>query len=305
MEIIMNELTYIENILETGNVSSKEIGGVASILTRYLYHEKGMSQTEIVEFMDQFFSKSCSSYNEATWYTSFLKYIRKAKGKPLHKIDFVPITEKEISAISSVKDEKKERLLFTLLCMAKYSNLRNETNNSWVNFENKEIFSQSHIRDSVAKRSLLIFDLKEQGFINNSIKTGNTNIQVTFMDGSSPIVYEVTEMVDLGYQYYLIRRKLSPCYQKGKNLRKCKECGHYFLGTSQSNNEGYCQDCKKKNEEVTVKTRTCMDCGREFPILSKDSRSKRCSQCKAKKKSEYDRIRYQCSKGNSTFPDEI
>lgn len=305
MKIIMNEKKYAEELIEKCSVEKRELTACINILSRYLYHEKGLKQTEIITYLDDFLLQAYPDYNAGKWYPHILSAIRRAKSRPLHKIDFVPITQSEIDTICDLKDEKLERLAFTLLCMAKYHNLRNDTNNNWVNFDSKEIFSQAHIRDSVEKRNKLIYPLKEKGLITNSLKAGHSNIQVNFVDDFSPIIYRVTEMIDLGYQYYFIRRKLSSYYQRGKNLKKCKKCGHYFLGKSKMNNEGYCPDCKKEEEEVTVRTRTCIDCGRTFPVLSKDNRSKRCSQCKTKKKSDYDRIRYLEKKEVSIQSDEI
>lgn len=305
MMIIMNEKKFAEDLIEKCMVEKREVTATINLLCRYLYHEKEMKQAGIISYIDEFLSRAYPDYNAGRWYPNILSAIRRAKGRPLHKIDFIPITRSEVDTISSLKNEKLERLAFTLLCMAKYHNMRNETNNNWVNFEGKEIFSQAHISDSVEKRNKLIYPLKENGLVTNSLKAGHSNIQVNFVDGSSPIIYKVTEMIDLGYQYYLIRRELSSYYQRGKNLKKCKKCGHYFLGKAKSNNEGYCADCRKAEEEVTVKTRTCIDCGREFPILSKDTRSKRCSQCKAQKKSDYDRMRYLGKKKNSSVSAEI
>lgn len=305
MMIIMNEKKFAEDLIEKCMVEKREVTATINLLCRYLYHEKEMKQAGIISYIDEFLSRAYPDYNAGRWYPHILSAIRRSKNRPLHKIDFILVTQSELDTISSLKDEKLERLAFTLLCMAKYHNLRNETNNNWVNFEGKEIFSQAHIRDSVEKRNKLIYPLKEKGLITNSLKAGHSNIQVNFVDESSPIIYKITEMIDLGYQYYLLRRTLSPYYQRGKNLKRCKKCGHYFLGKAKSNNEGYCPSCKKVEEEITVKTRTCIDCGRSFPVLSKDTRSKRCSQCKAQKKSDYDRMRYLRLKRNSASPCEI
>lgn len=49
MKIIINEKKYAEELIEKCSVEKRELTACINLLSRYLYHEKGLKQAEIME----------------------------------------------------------------------------------------------------------------------------------------------------------------------------------------------------------------------------------------------------------------
>lgn len=133
MDLILNEKQYIEKMLELGDCSPKDLGANIALLTRYMYQEK-YTQKEIYNGIEEFASKVDSDFDINNWYSFIDKCIGKAKKRDLLSIDYIPITQKELDTIKEIKNPARERLAFTLLVIAKFNNLKSETNNNWINF---------------------------------------------------------------------------------------------------------------------------------------------------------------------------
>lgn len=133
MDLILNEKQYIEKMLELGDCSPKDLGANIALLTRYMYQEK-YTQKEIYNGIEEFASKVDSDFDINNWYSFIDKCIGKAKKRDLLSIDYIPITQKELDTIKEIKNPARERLAFTLLVIAKFNNLKSETNNNWINY---------------------------------------------------------------------------------------------------------------------------------------------------------------------------
>lgn len=78
----------------------------------------------------------------------------------------------------STTGKPMKRLLFTLICLAKYSDLVNSNNGGWVNRTDKEIFRLANVVTPIRRQSLMLNDLREFGYIRFSRKVDNVNINV-------------------------------------------------------------------------------------------------------------------------------
>lgn len=256
-------------MLESKKIDLRAVGACVYMIVRYLYHEKGLRHAGIVKYIDEFMPQAYPYYNEANWYKKITRYVSKAKTHPLVIIPEIPITLAEIGSIRSVNNETKEKLLFTLLCLAKYNNLYKgaEVNNNWVNFQDSVIFSQAKVTGTSTYKDYLIYELKEAGYVTNNIKNSTVNIKVNFVDDESPSVLRITDMHELGYQYLL--------FKGNKSIKKCKACGKYFR--ARYKNVQYCNPCKKK-EPQEFKVINCKVCGNPVTIPIKDNRTTMCQK---------------------------
>ena len=189
-------------------------------------------------------------------------------------IDYIPITQKELDTIKEIKNPARERLAFTLLVIAKFNNLKSETNNNWINYSMDVYFNLARVTCKVDDRPYMIYDLKELGLVEVSKKITRFNIRITFVDNESDPVLKITDMRELGYQY----QNLGP---KSK-IKLCKRCGKPYKVKYSKGGSPYCTDCQNKSAKDETKLITCDCCGKEFIAVSKNNRSVLCSECQQK-----------------------
>lgn len=274
MDLILNEKQYVEKMLELGDCSPKDLGANIALLTRYMYQEK-YTQKEIYNGIEEFASKVDSDFDINNWYSFIDKCISKAKKRDLLNIDYIPITQKELDTIKEIKNPARERLAFTLLVIAKFNNLKSETNNNWINYSMDVYFNLARVTCKVDDRPYMIYDLKELGLVEVSKKITRFNIRITFVDNDSDPVLKITDMRELGYQY----QNLGP---KSK-IKLCKRCGKPYKVKSSKERIPYCSDCQKSKHNKDIKIITCESCGREFFVISKNNRTTLCSTCQYEK----------------------
>lgn len=274
MDLILNEKQYVEKMLELGDCSPKDLGANIALLTRYMYQEK-YTQKEIYNGIEEFASKVDSDFDINNWYSFIDKCISKAKKRDLLNIDYIPITQKELDTIKEIKNPARERLAFTLLVIAKFNNLKSETNNNWINYSMDVYFNLARVTCKVDDRPYMIYDLKELGLVEVSKKITRFNIRITFVDDESDPVLKITDMRELGYQY----QNLGP---KSK-IKLCKRCGKPYKVKSSKERIPYCSDCQKSKHNKDIKIITCESCGREFFVISKNNRTTLCSTCQYEK----------------------
>lgn len=267
MDLILNEKKFVENMIEQGDFNPKDIGYIVSLLVRYLY-QKNKTKKEIYSFTEEFISNTVPDFDINQWYSFIDKCINKAKKRILFEIKCIPITQKELDIIKTAGTPPKERLLFTLLVLAKYNNLKSETNNGWVNYPKELFFKQARVTCRIQERESVLYELKEAGFITVSKKLSHPNIKVNFIDNESSPALSLTDMRELGYQYQQLSNP--------KGYRTCKRCGKLYKIKSSKARSLYCTECKDKEESCGFKTVTCDVCGVEFFVPKKNNRTTLC-----------------------------
>lgn len=267
MRILLNEKEYAEKIIQDGQLGTDEFYSDLFILIKYLYSE-GERKSGILKTL------KLMSVDTDKFYELICKYISRASSRKLVEIDYVPITQNEIDKIREVKNKSKEKLLFTLLIMAKYNNLKSgrNQNNDWVNLEEKEIFKLARVSCNKRDRDKMIYELKEDGYIKNSKKITSLNMQVLFVDNESDPVLKITDMRELGFQY----EELLP----NNKVRRCINCGKPYKLKRGVKRVGLCPLCDELRyaNGKLFKVKQCKICGAEFVCPSGDNRSYLCPE---------------------------
>lgn len=238
--IVLNEREYIEDVMSKNIISNKPSETI-NLMAKY-YKSRGMKRKECFNRIDEYFTRNYKSYNKIKWETVINKYIRDAYDKKytLIEIDKVPITKKEMEVVRKIDNKRLERLIFTMLVIAKFNNLVNPKNNGWVNREDKEVFKIANIRVGKKDQCLLINDLKARELIEFSNKVDNVNSKIKFIkEDDGDVELEITDMRDLGFLY-------SEYIGDGK-FRKCVVCGKMFKQNFKSP-QIYCDVCCKIKE---------------------------------------------------------
>ena len=126
---------------------------------------------------------------------------RHADKYPLIELSGITLFKEELSVVSELQTKMLRKLIFTLLCLAKYGNAINPKNNNWVNFTAKDIFPLANIKTTTTRQSLLINDLWRGGFIGYSNAVDNVNINVKIIrDTGDPELF-ISDFRSLGNQY--------------------------------------------------------------------------------------------------------
>ena len=287
MEKILNEKDYAEKRIE-----NKDIGDnpyiTLGILSRYYYHVKGLKPKNIKPLLFGFLELAYPKWaaSKSSWTKTVENLTKYAYKYPLFESEGIWITEAEFEKVRGIGDKEKEKLAFTLLCLAKFHNQKKPENNNWVNTSVRDIFKMANISCGKKEKARAIGDLIRSGLIRYAKEISNLNIQVLFVDDQSEKVFQIKDLRDLGSEY------LS---QIEGGFIRCEKCGKLLLNNKYKNKK-YCPECAGYQR---VKTRqvVCVDCGKIFTVDSTNRRANRCEDCKRLHIQEYDRKR----KANSVF----
>ena len=275
--IILNETKFAQNILNQ-NFIYDNIKTYINVLVRYFVQKEELSKKDTYLKIDNFLKTHYKKYNYSKWQDYINKQIDLGNKYPLLEIDNVPITKNELQKIQDINNIKLEKLAFTILCLAKFSNLRNDKNNNWVNTSITDIFRMAHINVKSDDKFLLINDLLDKDLIYYNKKTDNTNMCVKFIDNQSDTILQISDFRELGYEYLLYT---------GESYFRCNECG-ILSKQNKIGNKRYCNHCSKY-QPFETKTIQCIDCDKPVEIDSKDNQTVRCAECQHKKQLEYQR----------------
>lgn len=239
MIIILNEKEYVDGVLSDKNMEPSKACLFLSIYARYLYHEKNLRKAGIRKELNLFMENNYPHYNPVDWAANFEKYANKAGKYPLCKCPGVWITAGELKTITEIHDKVLERLAFTLLCLAKFSNFRNPNNNNWVNYTNGEIYSIACINTTAFEKDIKFNKLKELELIEYAKKVNSLNIQVLYIDEDSEKKLFISDFRKLGYEWRLY---------KGEKYIRCATCG--ILVKNTNGKRKYCKDCAENQNKM-------------------------------------------------------
>lgn len=230
-EIILNERQWAEDAIAKKSMGSKPSETIWRI-ARY-YHSAGYKKKEIEGKLEDFLLMCDPSVNIVKWQGMIEYHARNASKYELIEIPEIRVTKREMESISSLNGVLLQRIMFTLLCLAKYGNKINPKNNGWVNRETREIFSMANVIVTVKRQSLLINDLWRAGMIGYSNIVDNVNVYVNIMDDDdTDVALTVSDFRNIGNQYMR--------YIGGEYIA-CENCGIVIKRTSPR--QKYCKEC--------------------------------------------------------------
>lgn len=228
--IVLNERAYAEDALKNLSLGSKPIETLGRI-ARY-YYSMGYKKKEIGGMLEDFMLKCDPTINIVKWQGTIDKQVSSADKYELIDISGIKITQSEMDKIQHIEGKLLQRLMFTMLCLAKYGNEISPNNNNWVNRKDKEIFSLANITITTKRQSLLINDLWRMQYIGYSRVVDNININVKIINNDSPTVLCINDFRNLGNQY------MRYC---GEKYIECECCGKVVKGNH--GRQKYCAEC--------------------------------------------------------------
>lgn len=240
IDIVTNERACAEYAIQSLTLGSKPTETLSRIARYYL--DQGYAKTEIRGLLEDFMLRCDPTLNIVKWQALLDRIVKGAGKYTLIDIDSISITLCEIKKIQAIKSKMLQRLMFTMLCLAKYGNAINSNNNNWVNRKDKDIFSLANVKTTIKRQSLMINDLWIMGYIGYSKVVDNVNINVKIINEDSPVALCISDFRNLGNQY------MRYC---GEKFVECECCG--VLIKCNHGKRKYCTDCAKKiNREKTL-----------------------------------------------------
>lgn len=238
MKIILNEKLYAEDIIENQKIDKKP-SKTLHVLAKY-YFKKNMDAEQVRDNLEMFMVKNYPNYVPARWQMKLdnIVKIEKKNEKPLHEIEYIDVTEKELETIKNINSSRLEKLAFVLLVYAKIFNLLNGNSSNWVNSSTKDIFIDSKINVNTKEQGLMMYKLNSMNLIDVSHKVDCESVKVKYVDNDSDVAIRITDFRCFVYEYMKWR---------GDNVVKCAVCGK-VLERSENNKNKYCKECWKEKK---------------------------------------------------------
>jgi len=197
------------------------------------YHSMGYKRNEIERLLEEFLLRCDPTITLPRWRQAISRCASGAGKYPLIDVRGVTISQREMEQIGRLGGRLAQRLMFTLLCLAKYGNAVNPRNGNWVNRSPREVFALANITVTVNRQSLMINDLWREGYVGYSNIVDNINLNVKILDTEEEDVSVfISDFRNLGNQYMQL---------VGENYMTCQNCGVVVRKTS--NRQKYCQAC--------------------------------------------------------------
>lgn len=237
--IVLNEKAWAQQALTSHQLGKKPSETLLRLAKYYL--AEGCGKAETKRRLATFLLQCDPSASTVAWSDRLERAVKTAVKYPIINIDSVKITEPEIHTIRGIKSKQLQRLAFTLLCLAKYWDILNPSNQHWVNTPDSDIGHMANIKTSVRRYTSLYSQLRDLGLIRFSARVDSLNVQVCFIqDGDTAL--EIRDYRNLGYQY------LRFC---GEPFFECACCGITCkVRSTTGRRQKYCEKCA---EEVKIR----------------------------------------------------
>lgn len=230
MNVILNEKDYAIDAIRYHKLGDNP-DNTLKYVSGYYYSE-GLKKNAIKEKLKEFLLRCDSNVDLYLWEDEIEFYSKTAKNRRLVELDYIPITKKEIELCLSQSRKHAQRLLFVLICLAKFNYYAYGKEEGWVNTKHSEIFKMANIITSTEDQHRLFRALRDSGVIRFSKKVTSLSIAVQCMDLDGDVEIEIMDFRNLGNQL----RK----YQ-GENFIECEGCG--LIVAKKTNNQKYCRSC--------------------------------------------------------------
>lgn len=230
-EIIMDEVLWCEDAIQHPYLSANPAETLGRI-ARY-YYSKGFRRKQLSSRVEDYLSKCDVSINLVRWQGTVDECVKRADKYGLIQISDVPVYRGEMQAIAQLKGSMAQRLMFTLVCLARFANIANPKNNGWVNRDTRSIFKLANVQISISRQDLLLKSLKDAGYITFSRIVDNINMRVEILNDDDEIEMRVADFRNVGFQHSM--------HTGEAKFMVCSNCG--MVIKRYCNAQKYCKTC--------------------------------------------------------------
>ena len=265
-----------------------------TILAKYLRQELKKSEKEIKNGIIKFCNLNYPGFDVDVEYEKINKVMSDCYKTELRSCTPVPITKDEWNNIKKCSTEKNQKLLFSILAVAKFNRLnpvmfleeqdieevvyedtRLRCNETESNLYKLMKITFADVKDKYApygelgKQGLNLIEAVNSNKIKRVLNFGDLNPK------KSDILIEIEDFEKLP-DYFL-------ALQENKRIKYCEDCEKIFIDKSKNNLQRKCCNCKKSEKPNIKERKFCLDCGKE--IHSKyinQEKVQRCEDCQKK-----------------------
>ena len=278
ISMILNEKEYIERVINEGRKKSDNFFVVTKLLCIYYSQEYGYTKNKVNKKLIEFYEKENNKFPDYYTLDMFNKYSRKhTNQRKLLEVNFIPIYKSEMEIIQELDNKINQRLLFTMMCLARYNNYLRCADYNYTNNDRYKIAKLAAIPGSKDEKMDRFGELIDIGLVSYAKKTMNTKINCMTDNFDQEIAIKITRIEDIANQYRLY------C---GEDYVYCEDCGLLFRNSS-TKPAKKCPTCRKY-DPAELRTFICADCGEEFLSNCRGNIPVRCHTCRV----EYKKLKY-------------
>ena len=229
-EIVLNEKEWAKRAIDSLSLGKKPYDTIVRV-AKY-YKSQGVNKSDVRRKVEDFMIRCDPKLSLVKWGRAIDSAVSAAEKYPMINISGVMVTTPEMERIKELQSVTKQKLMFTLLCLAKYGNALNGHNGGWVNLPQKDIFALANITLTTKRQSLIINDLWQAGLIGYSCLVDNINLQVKMIEDGDEAMF-VDDFRNLGNQYM---------WYLGGDYIMCDSCGCVIKQHRKSHRK-YCNEC--------------------------------------------------------------
>lgn len=231
-EIVLNETEWAKEAIDALSLGRKPYETITRV-AKY-YKSQGYRKSDVRRQVEDFMIRSDPRLSLVKWDNAITAAVNAAEKYPPVCIAGVSVNEPEMDKIEQLDSVLKQRVMFTLLCLAKYGNAVNPKNGNWVNIPQKEIFSLANVAITGKRQSLMINDLWQSGYVGYSRLVDNVNLNVKIIEDGDTVMF-VDDFRNLGNQYM---------WYHGGNYFACEGCGVVLkVDNNSCRPRKYCDEC--------------------------------------------------------------
>lgn len=235
MKMVFDEAAYAKELLE----QTSNLPGVYRTATTLgkLYYSMGANSNQCYKRVDAFLLKNLEGYNSVLDRETVDEALEYAKAHPLIQVGHIKVTQAEVDRIREADSKQKQRVLFVMLCLAKYHYAVSQKSDYWVTESAVEIFRMAHVQKPSKERSKMLGELRNEGFLRfaNLKAIDNLNMRIEFVDTESPAVLVLDRLNELYEQWEML---------SGKRFIRCADCGK--LVKCAGHNHKLCKSCAEQ-----------------------------------------------------------
>ena len=243
-EFIFDELRNDVEAINSHKITRENVKSCIFKLAKYNYFIKNMDDNANYDAIVAYLKQYWSMFSGPDYHEIIENAIKNSKKRDYRLIDSIKITQKELDYIKSFNDIQLEKLLFTMLCIAKYDHFYSDSEDFWLNRSNSFIFGQARVHVKVKDRLDLLRKLYLSGAFDMSHKVGTANKKLLYVDNveGSDVALELVEndYKELAYTYLFYKNGFS-------GYLHCDRCGR--LVKQKSNAQKYCKECYERTHK--------------------------------------------------------
>lgn len=246
--VIFNEKRDIENIINSGSVTIETVNRVITSMAKYNLHILGMNDEDNKANIHQWLKKYYSAYVETAYYAIINSKVKQAHEYDLIYSDELLIYQPELDIISKLDNVRMEKVVFTLLCVAKLQRNIFHYQNGKYKMALTNIFKLARVHIQSTKRDLFMHELLKMGLISAPFTVDGQERWVNCIceEGDPILTVSEQDFDELAYLYLNWKNK--------GGYTRCQKCGK-LIKQSKTKPRKYCEECGKDVERENNKER--------------------------------------------------